>query len=813
MKLWQRLATRGSESRDLDLTWNDYQSFFSYGGLDYPVIQTTANNLSEEGIAWNTQYAYRMNGIIYALVVARMQVFSQIRFQWTAFQGSQPGDLFGTQALKLLETPWVGGCTADLLARMELDVSTSGNAYVRKISPTRLSCLRPEWVTIVLGSREDTDHPEYAADVEIAGYIYRPPDGPGMQVFLPNEIAHYAPYPDPAFSFLGISWVTPVLREMQADSLATEHKAQFFKSAAPQPLTARVLTPSGWSTMGAMTVGSDVIGADGKAHKVTGVYPQGTRTIYRVRFSDGSSTECTADHVWTVSSIYDRKHGVTRDLSLQEMLDGGLRYPSGPAKWAVQLADPIEYRPVAELTVDPYLMGLLLGDGSFRANSHGSGGVSLACHADDVDETEEAVSAALPQNVSISRRDRGGWSELYFRRELHSDRSNALTDEIKALGLWDKPGSEKFIPECYLRGDVKDRVALMQGLIDSDGHVDSGTVRFTTTSRRLAADLSELVKSLGGCSRVSGNRGRSTLTVSVTRLPGWIIPARLSRKAEAYRPYAHHRVRYITDAEIVGISEAQCIRVDASDNLYVTDDFIVTHNTPNMAVKFDKGTTTQQIRDFKELFEEDHVGAWNAYKTLYLGGGADVTVVGKDFRELDFAATQGKGESRLAAAAGVPPSWVGFSEGLQGSALNAGNFNSARRRFSDATMVHLWTNAANTLDQLVRPKPPNGSLWYDVRIPFMREDAGDLAAIQQKEASTIRTLVETGYEPDTVIAAVKNNDWQLLKHSGLTSVQLQPPQSEPDLAFLGEAPATPAPTNNPPPPNKGSSNGTGSKSG
>jgi hypothetical protein len=117
---------------------------------------------------------------------------------------------------------------------------------------------------------------------------------------------------------------------------------------------------------------------------------------------------------------------------------------------------------------------------------------------------------------------------------------------------------------------------------------------------------------------------------------------------------------------------------------------------------------------------------------------------------------------------------VGFSEGLQGSSLNAGNFNSARRRFSDGTMYHLWMCASAALESILNV-PAGANLWFDARVPFMREDAQDIAAVAQSQASTITTLVREGFEPDSVIKAVANNDMSLLKHTGLLSVQLQPP--------------------------------------
>jgi hypothetical protein len=177
--------------------------------------------------------------------------------------------------------------------------------------------------------------------------------------------------------------------------------------------------------------------------------------------------------------------------------------------------------------------------------------------------------------------------------------------------------------------------------------------------------------------------------------------------------------------------------------------------------------------------EEDHKGAWNAYKTLYMGGGADPVAIGKDFQQITFSETLGHGESRLAAAAGVPASWVGFSEGLKGSSLNAGNFNSARRRFSDGTMYHLWMNAAMALSSVVTPPDSNARLWFDSRVPFMRDDATDIAAIQSQQAQAIANLTMNGFDPDSIVKAISQNDMSLLSHTGLASVQLQGQQKPP----------------------------------
>jgi hypothetical protein len=770
VRLWESLLPSRPQSEARSLGVNDWAEFF---GPSYAPFLTQSWSPNQEQPATSAASAYRTNGPIFSLVLARMQVFAQARFAFTRFTGGKRGDLFGTPALSVLERPWRGGTTGDLLARMELDVSLAGTSFVRRL-PNRLHVLKPLWCTVIIGSNEDADHPNEAGDAEIAGLIYKPPNARGT-VLLPEQFAMYAPIPDPDNNFLGMAWPSTVLRDIQSDDLALIHKRRFFENAAPQPLDARVLTPSGWTTMGALAVGDEVIGSDGKAHDVTGVFPQGEQDIYRVTFTDGSSTECTGNHVWHVASAYDRKHGTHRVMSLDELVSGGLHYRSGPAKWSVPLVDPVQFTAShAELPIDPYLMGLLLGDGSFRGNGKGSGGVSLSVATSDVEETKGLLN--LPDGVTISGREQKGCSELYFRGP-GSPKRNPLTDAVRGLGLFDVIGHEKFIPAEYMRAGVTDRIAVLQGLIDSDGSVSPTAVRFTNTSRRLIDDLVDLVGSIGGTTSVTlVDRGhRPQWTVVIKRLPEGIVPARLARKASAFRPISRvGRYRYIDRVERVGRKQAQCIRVDSDDHLYVTDDHIVTHNTPNMAIRFDASQTLEQVREFKELMEAEHKGAFNAYKTLYLGGGADATPLGKDFREMEFSVTQGKGESRLASAAGVPPSWVGFSEGLQGSALNAGNFNAARRRFADGTMHHLWSNAAASLETLVKP-PDGAQLWYDTRdMPFMREDAEVSATVQGKEAQTIRTLADSGFKPESIVLAVKNNDWALLKHTGLPSVQVQP---------------------------------------
>jgi phage portal protein BeeE len=198
--------------------------------------------------------------------------------------------------------------------------------------------------------------------------------------------------------------------------------------------------------------------------------------------------------------------------------------------------------------------------------------------------------------------------------------------------------------------------------------------------------------------------------------------------------------------------------------------------TPNMVISMDAAVSYEQFKKFKEQMNLEHRGVENAYKTLTVGGGADVTIAGLNFEQMAFTDVMGRGETRLAAAAGVPPVIAGFSEGLQGSSLNAGNYKASWRRFTDGTMVHLWANMCGSLQEIVPPPDGGSRLWYDTgSVPSLREDAMDMATIMETKAKIVRTLGDGGWDPESVKQFVMAEDFGLLKHSGRLSVQLQEP--------------------------------------
>lgn len=197
--------------------------------------------------------------------------------------------------------------------------------------------------------------------------------------------------------------------------------------------------------------------------------------------------------------------------------------------------------------------------------------------------------------------------------------------------------------------------------------------------------------------------------------------------------------------------------------------------TPNMVVSNPQPMTPDQFREWTRIANEASVGTENAYRTLFMAGGTTATVVGANLSQMDFRSTQGAGETRIAAAGGVPPIIVGLSEGL--AAATYSNYGQARRAFGDTWGSNQWRSFCGAVEPLLN-KPADAELWYDTRdIPFLREDQKDLAEMQSTQAGTINALVAGGWTSESALSAVLAEDFSLLKHSGLMSVQLQAPAS------------------------------------
>lgn len=229
MSIVRRL--RGGSEQRSSLTFDQWLDYFNFNGLAYPVTTMGGNKQEEPGADFlgYVNGLYKSNGIVFAVMATRMLLFAEARFQFQQMIKGRPGDLFGTKELQVLETPWPNGTTGDLLSRAIQDADLAGNWFARRDGDSIIR-MRPDWMTIVAGS-ETGD----VADAQPLGYIFQPggpqSDAPELLLMV-EEVAHFAPYPDPEARFRGMSWLTPVVREVMADGAATTHKLRFFENGA-----------------------------------------------------------------------------------------------------------------------------------------------------------------------------------------------------------------------------------------------------------------------------------------------------------------------------------------------------------------------------------------------------------------------------------------------------------------------------------------------------------------------------------------------------------------------------------------------------
>ena len=380
-----------------------------------------------------------------------------------------------------------------------------------------------------------------------------------------------------------------------------------------QVATAPVLTPEGFRPIGELQVGDLVIGSNGEPTPVLGVFPQGRKPVFRVTSQDGASTIVCGEHLWAVRTRADVRRGKGwRVLETQDMV-GNLR-AAHTRRYELPVVAPVQLRAKA-VPMDPYALGLLLGDGCMTLST------TPAFSTRDP-ELADALEAALP-DIELVQKSAGDYvlrHEGYHRGGLLT--ANPATVVLRQLGLGGTRSSTKFVPETYKLNSVDVRLAVLQGLLDTDGGpvVQRGRtcrVQYCTTSPQLRDDVVWLVRSLGGVAywrtRVAEGRApglangrpvpyRHDAYVVDIRLPEGVDPFRLTRKKAVYDATGGGRpMRFIGSIEPAGEAECVCISVGAQDSLYVTEDFLVTHNTLNDAyIILDEAqnTTAEQMKMF-----------------------------------------------------------------------------------------------------------------------------------------------------------------------------------------------------------------------
>lgn len=352
----------------------------------------------------------------------------------------------------------------------------------------------------------------------------------------------------------------------------------------PLRVDQRIATPSGWKPIGAAQVGDQVFGVDGRPARVVGVYPQGQLgDLHRVTFTDGAEVVCDLKHPWTVVG----RSGRTRTIPLSLIMEEGLYEPNGRGRLhrhRIPIAAPLQL-PDADLPLDPYLVGYLIGDGSLTQSMP-----KITCADAEGDQPWRDV---LPAGMTVSQYERRAWAcpqyGLRGSRWMH----NEVIDGLRRCGLWGVTDEDTFIPHEYLWASERQRWALLQGLCDSDGHShEAGGVEVPTVSEKLATGVVQLAQSLGGVAKVSTHQrrpGERTCYRVWVSLHQAEAPFRLRRKAERWKPRRVPYVRAFHSVEPVADAEAVCIKTDREDGLFLTEGMVVTHNT-NFLILIKKGT-------------------------------------------------------------------------------------------------------------------------------------------------------------------------------------------------------------------------------
>lgn len=405
-----------------------------------------------------------------------------------------------------------------------------------------------------------------------------------------------------------------------------------------------IITPDGYKLMEEIKKGDEVISEEGKPVIVLDTFPQGVQKIYKITFSDKSTTHCTEDHLWNVINRQDlhleynrkgkinKKYKKYQTLPLKDILNKGLK--SGKRdKWYIPLTSPVLFNNEIKLKLDPYVMGCLLGDGCFISTP------SITTADKEILDYFKQYFMKLGLNVTPSAENsisyyisQGITKKVKFEGEIYNsvedlykflkisrityykrinkgeyiveEIPNPLTQILKEYDLYNKNSFNKHIPNDYLKSTIEDRISILQGLLDTDGWVQkiksknstnySSSIFYCTTSETLKNNIITLVNSLGGiCSsrsrmgkyKIKGGKKYKETSINFIINIKFKNPEieeklfRLKRKQELVCLSKNIINRSISKVEYVFDDEAKCILVDSPTHLYLTDDYIVTHNS------------------------------------------------------------------------------------------------------------------------------------------------------------------------------------------------------------------------------------------
>lgn len=394
------------------------------------------------------------------------------------------------------------------------------------------------------------------------------------------------------------------------------------------PISEPVLTPKGWMKNGELKIGDEIIGSDGKKQYVLGVYPQGVKPIYKVEFTDNTFVNCGLEHLWSVNTL-NMRTSKTRDKNRKVIYKPNYTYKTvktsdmmldikkrGRYNYRLPIVEPIQFEN-NKVLIDPYLLGLLLGDGYLSYNS----GVSISTKDDELFD----YIKHLNEHASFNE---------YCRNDIQTIKrislKSTIKEKLKVYDLLDKKSNNKFIPREYIYNSIDVRLSILQGLMDTDGYVNkTGTVQISTASKELSENIREIVLSLGGTVSVNTKIpkyrykgiqkiGQLSYIVTISFVNN-IVPFRLLRKVNNYRARTKYlEQKYVKSIKYSHDEEASCIKVSNADQLYVTRDYVLTHNT-TVLTKFANSAFNYGANVLQAFFEDNLNVIRKKHYTIWTG--------------------------------------------------------------------------------------------------------------------------------------------------------------------------------------------------
>jgi superfamily II DNA or RNA helicase len=336
------------------------------------------------------------------------------------------------------------------------------------------------------------------------------------------------------------------------------------------PLDAKIYTPDGWKRNGDLVIGDKVIGSDGKETTVTGIFDKGEVPAYKLTFTDKTEIICDKDHLWAVQSqearSYERGFQIKTATELYEYYNS---IDKKSKELYIPIVQPVQFNP-KPVTINPWLLGVLLGDGSLKKKE-----VTLSATEKDIILKVKSLTTD-----KLNQRDKYSFSFV----------GGEILNHIRKMGLNGCTFEKKYIPNDYKYNSIEVRLAVLQGLFDTDGTIYNGTYSYSTSSLQLANDFLEIVESLGGTGKINpritshlykGEIRYSKLNYRIEFKLYLFVPFTSEKHLSKYIKRKKYKTAY---RKIISVNEvapiiSRCITVDAKDELYVTDHFIITHNT------------------------------------------------------------------------------------------------------------------------------------------------------------------------------------------------------------------------------------------